>query len=98
MPEDEYLVPLVKAEAKREGSDVTPIPPSLMLHKTFSAAEQLAEDGINAEVIDLRAVAPLGHDELARSVQKKYRPVVMQEAVELAGMASQVIKSLTVNA
>jgi pyruvate/2-oxoglutarate/acetoin dehydrogenase E1 component len=94
VPEDEYLVPLGKAEVKREGSDVTLISYSLMLHKTLSAAEKLAKDGINAEVIDLRTLAPLDHDALARSVQKTHRAVVVQEAVELGGVASQVIKSL----
>jgi len=48
VPEDEYLVPLVKAEANREGLDVTPISPFLMLHKTFSPAERLAGDGLDA--------------------------------------------------
>jgi pyruvate/2-oxoglutarate/acetoin dehydrogenase E1 component len=94
VPEDEYLVPLGKAEVKREGSDVTLISYSLMLHKTLAAAERLAKDGINAEVIDLRTLAPLDHDALARSVQKTHRAVVVQEAVEVGGVASQVIKSL----
>jgi pyruvate/2-oxoglutarate/acetoin dehydrogenase E1 component len=94
VPEDEYLVPLGKADVKREGSDVSLISYSLMLHKTLSAAEKLAKDGINAEVIDLRTLAPLDHDALARSVKKTHRAVVVQEAVEVGGVASQVIKSL----
>jgi pyruvate/2-oxoglutarate/acetoin dehydrogenase E1 component len=94
VPENEYLVPLGKAEVKRQGADVTLISYSLMLHKTLSAAEQLAKDGINAEVIDLRTIAPLDHDTLARSIQKTHRAVVVQEAVEVGGVASQVIKSL----
>jgi pyruvate/2-oxoglutarate/acetoin dehydrogenase E1 component len=94
VPDNEYLVPLGKAEVKRQGADVTLISYSLMLHKTLSAAEQLAKDGINAEVIDLRTIAPLDHDTLARSIQKTHRAVVVQEAVEVGGVASQVIKSL----
>jgi pyruvate dehydrogenase E1 component beta subunit len=94
VPEDEYLVPLGQAEIKKEGTDVTLISYSLMLNKTLSAAEQLAGDGISAEVIDLRTLSPLDHDTLARSVQKTHKAVVVQEAVEVAGVAAQVVKSL----
>jgi pyruvate dehydrogenase E1 component beta subunit len=94
VPEDEYLVPLGQAEIKKEGADVTLISYSLMLNKTLSAAEQLAGDGISAEVIDLRTLSPLDHDTLARSVQKTHKAVVVQEAVEVAGVAAQVVKSL----
>ena len=94
VPEEEYLVPLGQAEIKKEGTDVTLISYSLMLNKTLSVAEQLAGDGISAEVIDLRTLSPLDHDTLARSVQKTHRAVVIQEAVEMAGVASQVVKSL----
>jgi pyruvate dehydrogenase E1 component beta subunit len=94
VPEEEYLVPLGQAEIKKEGTDVTLISYSLMLNKTLSAAEQLAGDGISAEVVDLRTLAPLDHDTLARSVQKTHKAVVIQEAVEVAGVASQVVKSL----
>jgi pyruvate dehydrogenase E1 component beta subunit len=94
VPEEEYLVPLGQAEIKKEGTDVTLISYSLMLSKTLSVAEQLAADGINAEVIDLRTLSPLDHDTLARSVQKTHKAVVIQEAVEVGGVAAQVVKSL----
>jgi pyruvate dehydrogenase E1 component beta subunit len=94
VPEEEYLVPLGQAEIKKDGTDVTLISYSLMLNKTLSAAEQLAGDGISAEVVDLRTLSPLDHDTLARSVQKTHKAVVIQEAVELAGVAAQVVKSL----
>jgi pyruvate/2-oxoglutarate/acetoin dehydrogenase E1 component len=94
VPEEEYLVPLGQAEIKKEGADVTLISYSLMLNKTLSAAEQLAGDGISAEVVDLRTLSPLDHDTLARSVQKTHKAVVVQEAVEVAGVAAQVVKSL----
>jgi len=94
VPEEEYLVSLGQAEIKKEGTDVTLISYSLMLNKTLSVAEQLAADGINAEVIDLRTLSPLDHDTLARSVQKTHKAVVIQEAVEVGGVASQVVKSL----
>jgi len=94
VPEDEYLIPLGQAEVKKEGTDVTLISYSLMLQKTLAAAEQLAGDGVNAEVVDLRTLSPLDHDTLSQSVQKTHRAVVIQEAYESAGVASQVIKSL----
>ncbi len=94
VPEEEYLIPLGEAEVKKEGTDVTLISYSLMLQKTLAAAEQLAGDGVNAEVVDLRTLSPLDHDTLAKSVQKTHRAVVIQEASESAGVASQVIKSL----
>jgi len=87
VPEEDYIVPLGQAEIKKEGTDVTLISYSLMLHKTLSVAEQLAGDGISAEVIDLRTLSPLDHDTLARSVRKTHKAVVIQEAVEVAGDA-----------
>ena len=94
VPEEEYLIPLGQAEVKKEGTDVTLISYSLMLQKTLSAAEKLAADGINAEVVDLRTLSPLDHDTISQSVQKTHRAVVIQEANESAGVSSQVIKSL----
>ena len=68
-----------------------------MLNKTLSVAEQLADQGISAEVVDLRTLNPLDpldHETIAQSVQKTHKAVVVQEAVEIAGVASQVVKSL----
>ena len=94
VPEEEYLIPLGRAEVKKEGTHVTLISYSLMLNKTLSAAEQLADNGIKAEVVDLRTLNPLDHDTLARSVQKTHRAVIIQEAVEMGGVAAQIVKSL----
>ena len=94
VPEEEYLIPLGQADVKKEGADVTLISYSFMLNKTLNAAEQLTGEGINAEVVDLRTLNPLDHDALARSVQKTHRAVVIQEAVEMGGVAAQIVKSL----
>lgn len=94
VPEEEYVIPLGKADIKKEGSDITLISYSFMLHKTLAAAEELAAAGINAEVVDLRTISPLDHETLAQSVQKTHKAVVIQEAYESAGVASLVIKSL----
>ena len=94
VPEEEYVIPLGQAEVKKEGTDVTLISYSFMLNKTLSVAEQLAGQGISAEVVDLRTLSPLDHDTIAQSVQKTHKAVVVQEAVEMGGVASQVVKSL----
>lgn len=94
VPEEEYVIPLGQAEVKKEGTDVTLISYSFMLNKTLSVAEQLAGQGISAEVVDLRTLSPLDHDTIAQSVQKTHKAVVVQEAVEIGGVASQVVKSL----
>ena len=94
VPEEEYVIPLGQAEVKKEGTDVTLISYSFMLNKTLSVAEQLAGQGISAEVVDLRTLSPLDHDTIAQSVQKTHKAVVIQEAVEMGGVASQVVKSL----
>ena len=97
VPEEEFLIPLGRAEVKKEGTDVTLISYSHMVNKSLTAAEQLGAEGISAEVIDLRTLNPLDHDTMARSVQKTHKAVVIQEAVEMGGVAAQVVKSLVDN-
>ena len=94
VPEEEYVIPLGQAEVKKQGTDVTLISYSFMLNKVLSVAEQLAGQGISAEVVDLRTLSPLDHDTIAQSVQKTHKAVVVQEAVEMGGVAAQVVKSL----
>jgi pyruvate/2-oxoglutarate/acetoin dehydrogenase E1 component len=94
VPEEEYVIPLGQAEVKKQGTDVTLISYSFMLNKALSVAEQLAGQGISAEVVDLRTLSPLDHDTIAQSVQKTHKAVVVQEAVEMGGVAAQVVKSL----
>lgn len=94
VPEEPVVIPLGKADVKREGSDITLITYGFMLQKTLAAAEELAGAGIQAEVIDLRTLSPMDHDALATSVHKTHKAVVVQEAYQSAGLAGQVIKSL----
>ena len=79
VPEEEYIIPLGKSEVKREGSDVTLVSYSFMLHKCLAAADELAKDGISVEIIDLRTLAPMDEETIAASVQKTHRAVVAQE-------------------
>src|SRR5699024_6642790 len=77
VPEEYYTVQIGKANVKREGRDVTLIPYGAMVQESIKAAEALEEDGISAEVIDLRTVSPVDYDTLVESVEKTNRAVVV---------------------
>lgn len=81
----EYLVPLNRGEVKREGRDVTIITFSRMLHVVLQAAEDLAQAGIDAEVIDLRSIRPIDIDLIIDSVQKTNRVVIAEEGWKYYG-------------
>jgi pyruvate dehydrogenase E1 component beta subunit len=81
----EYLVPLNRGEVKREGHDVTIITFSRMLHVVLQAAEDLAQAGIDAEVIDLRSIRPIDIDLIVDSVQKTNRVVIAEEGWKYYG-------------
>ena len=88
VPEEEYTIPFGKAEIKREGSDVTIVASLRMVDFALKAAEKLAEDGISAEVIDLRTIVPLDKETIVNSIKKTGRLAVAQEAVERCGFGS----------
>ena len=81
----EYLVPLNRGEVKREGRDVTIITFSRMLHVVLQAAEDLAQAGIDAEVIDLKCIRPIDIDLIVDSVQKTNRVVIAEEGWKYYG-------------
>ncbi len=83
--EDEYTVPLDRGEVKRSGRDVTIITFSRMLHLSLQAAEDLAKEGIEAEVIDLRSIRPIDIDLLVDSVKKTNRVVIAEEGWKYYG-------------
>ncbi|MDH4135514.1 MAG: alpha-ketoacid dehydrogenase subunit beta, partial [Anaerolineae bacterium] len=80
VPDEDYVIPFGVADVKREGSDVTVITYSRMVHRALEAAEQLAEEGISVEVIDLRTLKPLDMETVAESVRKTGRVVGVTEA------------------
>lgn len=98
VPEGEYTVPIGKAEVKREGSDVTVIATSWMVHKALAAAQRMSDRGITAEVIDLRTVLPLDVETIVQSVRKTHRALLVQEAPKLAGTNAQVGMAIMENA
>ncbi|MFE4521438.1 alpha-ketoacid dehydrogenase subunit beta [Cytobacillus firmus] len=94
VPEEEYAIPLGKAEVKREGSDVTIVTYGAMVHESLKAAEELEKEGKSAEVIDLRTVAPLDIETIIASVEKTGRAIVVQEAQKQAGIAANVVAEI----
>lgn len=90
VPEGEYLVPIGKAAIRREGTDVTLVSFNKMMLPTLEAAEELAKEGISAEVIDLRTIRPLDHQAIVESVKKTNRLVVIDESWPFAGISSEV--------
>jgi pyruvate dehydrogenase E1 component beta subunit len=90
VPEGEHLVPIGKSDCKREGRDITLVAWSRMVHLCLQAAQQLAEEGIEAEVIDPRTLRPLDDEPIIASVRKTGRCVVVQESWPFAGVASEI--------
>jgi pyruvate dehydrogenase E1 component beta subunit len=94
VPEEEYTVPLGKADVKREGTDISIISYGAMVQTSLKAAEKLEKDGISAEVVDLRTVSPLDIETIIESVKKTNRAVVVQEAQKQAGIAATVVAEI----
>jgi pyruvate dehydrogenase E1 component beta subunit len=94
VPEEEYVIPLGKAEVKREGEHCTIVTWGKMVLVSLQAAEQLAKDGINVEVVDLRTLRPIDTEAVVASVQKTNRAVVVEEGWEIAGMGAQLVATI----
>ncbi|BCV23514.1 alpha-ketoacid dehydrogenase subunit beta [Gelria sp. Kuro-4] len=90
VPEEEFLTPIGKAKVVREGKDVTIVSYSITLHKALKAAEALAQDGIEAEVIDLRTIVPLDKETIFASVKKTKHLIIAHEATKNGGVGSEV--------
>ena len=90
VPEEEYLIPIGKADIKRPGTQVTLVSYNKMMKVTLAAAEALAKEGIDAEVIDLRSIRPLDHETLLQSVRKTNRMVVIDESWPFASVSSEI--------
>ena len=94
IPDGEFLVPLGQAEVKRSGTDVTVVATSRMVGQSLEAALALAAEGIEAEVIDLRTVAPFDKEAVFRSVEKTGRLVVAHEAVRAFGIGAEIVAAV----
>jgi pyruvate dehydrogenase E1 component beta subunit len=91
VPEGEYTVPIGVADVKREGTDATVVAYGQCVHYALQASRQLAAEGIELEVIDVRTLKPLDIDTVAESVQKTGRLVVLSEGARAGGYASEVV-------
>jgi pyruvate dehydrogenase E1 component beta subunit len=96
VPDDEdYLVPIGVSDVKREGKDVTIVSYSKMLQVALEAAAKLSEEGIEAEVIDLRTLRPLDTQAIIASVQKTNRMVVVEEGWRAYGIGAEIASRVT---
>jgi pyruvate/2-oxoglutarate/acetoin dehydrogenase E1 component len=98
VPEDDYTIPLGKADIKREGKDVTVVALAWLVHEAVAAAEELAGEGISIEVVDPRTLAPLDTETIRSSVRKTGRLVIADEAGPTAGFAAEVAAVATEDA
>jgi pyruvate dehydrogenase E1 component beta subunit len=95
VPEDDYTIPLGKADIKRQGSDVTIVALAWLVHEALAAADALAKEGISAEVIDPRSLVPLDADTIRASVRKTGRLVIADEAGPTAGASAEIAALVT---
>ena len=90
VPEGEYIVPIGSAKVVREGRDLTIVATAYMVQESLKAAERLAEQGIEVEIVDPRSLQPLDTDTIVASVEKTHRLLTVHEAVEFAGMGAEI--------
>jgi pyruvate dehydrogenase E1 component beta subunit len=91
VPEEEYLIPIGKAQLKREGDHCSIVTYGKMVLDAHQAADRLAKEGINVDVLDLLSVRPIDVEAIAASVRKTNRAVVLEEGWEICGMGAQVV-------
>jgi pyruvate/2-oxoglutarate/acetoin dehydrogenase E1 component len=95
VPEEDYTIPLGKADIKREGKDVTVVALAWLVHEALAAAEELANEGISVEIVDPRTLVPLDQETIRNSVQKTGRLVIADEAGPTAGFSAEVAAVVT---
>jgi 2-oxoisovalerate dehydrogenase E1 component beta subunit len=95
VPDEDYEVPLGSASIVREGENVTVVSWGAMVYEALSAAEEVANDGIDCEVIDLRTLWPLDIDTVIKSVEKTGRLVVVHEAPKTCGLGAEVLQQVS---
>ena len=98
IPDDEYIIPLGKANVKKQGEDVTIVATAYMLQLSLQAAEHLRGEGISCEVIDLRTLLPLDEETILSSVKKTSRLVTVQESPKTYGYGGEIAAIIAENA
>lgn len=95
IPDGEYLIPFGQADIKRRGKDVTIVATSYMVTKVLKAAELLAKEGIEVEVIDLRTLVPLDLETTLQSIRKTNRAVIVHEGCRRGGIGAEMASTIT---
>lgn len=90
VPTGEYLVPIGKADVKRQGRDVTVIATAMMLHRAMAAAGRLEQEGVDVEVLDPRTMLPLDREAIVESIKKTKRAVIVHEACITGGPGAEI--------
>ncbi|MFN5628452.1 MAG: pyruvate dehydrogenase complex E1 component subunit beta [Bacteroidota bacterium] len=90
VPEEEYLIPIGKADIKQVGTDVTVVSFGKILKQVYAASQELEKEGISLEIIDLMSVRPIDYDTVIESVKKTNRLVIVEEAWPLASISSEI--------
>ncbi len=90
VPEEDYVIPLGKADIKREGDDATVVATGMLVKKALAAAEELAKEGIEIEVIDPRTLVPLDKETILNSIDKTGRAIIATEETKRGSFASEV--------
>ena len=90
VPEEEYVIPIGKAEVKKQGKDVTVVSFGKIIKEVFKAAEILKEENVEIEIIDLRTVKPLDYETIIQSVKKTNRLVILEEAWPFGNVSTEI--------
>jgi len=98
VPEGDYVTPLGKAAIRREGRDLSIVACGALVNKSLQAAKELAKDGIEAEVVDLRTISPLDTDTILQSVVKTSRLLIAHEACKTGGIGGEIAAVVAENA
>lgn len=91
VPEEDYTIPFGEADVKREGKDVTIIATLNMVHKSLAAADKLAQEGVDVEVIDPRTLVPLDRKTIAESIMKTHKAVIVTEDCKTGGVSAELM-------
>lgn len=94
LPEEEYLLPLDKAEVVRQGKDVTIITYSRMRHHVMQAVKTLEKEGYDPEVLDLISIKPLDFDTIGASVRKTHKVIIVEECMRTGGIGAELSASI----
>ncbi|MEM3521555.1 MAG: alpha-ketoacid dehydrogenase subunit beta [Candidatus Bathyarchaeia archaeon] len=91
VPEEEYLIPLGKADIKQEGEDLTIITYGIMVHKAIEASKEIIKEGKTIEIVDLRTLNPLDKETIIESVKKTGKAIIVEEGCKTGGVGAEIL-------